>query len=329
MTNSKELKDIPFFFILSMGRSGSTLLEFLLDAHPNVNIPLESRFIIHLYYKYSSKTNWTVQEKKNFINDLFKEKRISLFWEINKQKLEADIINTNSNISYFELCRIVTANYISFYPKDKIKTQGNKNPPFGLWCDILYQLNKQSKFIHLVRNPLGVISSHKKMGHKNLYYFSYRWNLMNIKIENLKTMTPSNFLTVKYENLICKPEETLKSVCNFLGIDYKEDMLRFNEIVKAKFSKLDKKNDKEKLKMFNSHLSNLVNPIDNKNINSWETILTSKEKKDINYITKNVSTLYGYKHHETGKFKLTFLVAKFKVKYRHLKNRLYYRFYLR
>lgn len=32
---------LPIFFIIGRGRSGSTLLQMMLDAHPNIKIPGE------------------------------------------------------------------------------------------------------------------------------------------------------------------------------------------------------------------------------------------------------------------------------------------------
>jgi hypothetical protein len=326
MSSAKELKDIPFFYILSMGRSGSTLLEFLLDAHPNVNIPLESRFIIHLYYKYSSRTNWTIDDKKNFIADLYKDKKLISFWKIDKRQLENDILNTASTVTFFELCRIITANYISFYPKEKIKIQGSKNPIYGLWSEVLYQLNEQSKFIHLVRNPMGVIASHKKLGKTNLSYYAFRWQFMNGKIERLKTKTPQSFITITYEELTNNPNESIISICQFLGINFLNEQLNFYEIIRQQKVFLDTNNEKEKLEKFDTHLKNLVNPIDTKIGESWKTTLNSKEINMVNYITEKTAMKYGYEFSGNGSFKFSFILAYLKMNYRYLRQRFFYRF---
>lgn len=307
-----------------MGRSGSTLLEFLLDAHPNVNIPLESRFIIHLYYKYSSKTNWSNKDKESFIKDLYKDYKLKIFWKIDGEKLKNDIYNTPSDVSFFELCRIITANYISFYPKKEIKIQGNKNPIYALWCDCLDKLNRESKFIHLVRNPLGVVASHKKLKNKNLKYFAYRWNLMNYKIEELKQKKPENFITVKYEDLINNTEQTLQLICEFLNINYLPEQLNYNQMVIMEKDKIDAVNDKERMDMFNSHLKNLIYPIKKSIIDSWENTLTLEEINDTAYISKKSASKYGYEFKVQGNFKLSFIFAYFKVIFRYFKFRLYY-----
>jgi len=329
MINTKELNDIPFFFILSMGRSGSTLLEFLLDAHPNVNIPIESRFIIHLYYTYANETKWTKATKKRFIKDLYKDHKFATYWNVDKEKLEGEILATLENISFFELCRIITKNYVSFYDKNEIKIQGSKNPIYALLTDVLYSLNLESKFIHLVRNPLGVIASHKKLNKKNLTYFAYRWNLMNTKIEELKQKNPAQFITIKYENLIKNPEQTMKEVGHFLEIDYLPEQLKFNEKLNLIKSKIDPIDEKEKMLLFNSYLKNIIYPINGSHSDSWKEILTSKEQKQFNYITRDVSKKYNYNTSlPIGNFNLSYIFTRIIVKYRYLKLRFYYKFSL-
>ena len=46
------IRNLPFFFILGRPRSGTTLLRTILDAHPNIVIPPENSYLIHLYFKY-------------------------------------------------------------------------------------------------------------------------------------------------------------------------------------------------------------------------------------------------------------------------------------
>ncbi|MEO8322834.1 MAG: sulfotransferase, partial [Actinomycetota bacterium] len=42
------MDDTPFF-IVGSARSGTTLLRMMLNAHPEVALPPESRFIVELY----------------------------------------------------------------------------------------------------------------------------------------------------------------------------------------------------------------------------------------------------------------------------------------
>jgi len=325
MSEIRSPKDLPFFYILSMGRSGSTLLEFLLDAHPNVNIPLESRFIIHLFSKYEQKTNWSLNDKLQFVQDLFQDEKLSKFWNLDRSKLETAITEGPSNLSFFEMCRIVTAHYPSFFTKTDIAIQGSKNPIYALWADVLHELNQSNKYIHLVRNPLGVIASHKKLGSQNLYYFAYRWNLMNSKIEVLKSKVPNQFITIKYEALIQQPEKVLAQVCDFLNISYQPDQLQFHEKIAEIKAMIDPEREKEKLALFESHLKNLVNPIDKKAGESWQNTLSEQEIRGVSFITKKLAKSYVYNvGEEQGNFQFRFISAKFKVWSKYIQTRLYY-----
>lgn len=325
MNNSKSLSKLPFFYILSMGRSGSTLLEFLLDAHPNINIPLESPFIIHLHTKYAKKTIWNKKDKLAFIKDLYTDYKFTTFWNINKENLEHEIINSSPNISFFELCRIITSNYISFYPKEEIKIQGSKNPLYALWCKELFQLNKKGKFIHLVRNPMGVVASQKKLNNNYAPYFAFRWNLFQKKIEALKHKNLENFITINYEELIANPEIELKRISTFLKVDYHPEQLKFNEAVKKYQNKITNNNELEKINVFESHLKNLVNPINTSYSDSWAKTLTEKEIEEISFITHKTANNYGYNLPQSGNFKWKFIPILLKIKYDYLKLRLYYK----
>ena len=55
---------IQNFYILAMGRSGTTLLQSILDNHSGIVVPPESYFMIHLDKKYGSIKNWNKQITK-------------------------------------------------------------------------------------------------------------------------------------------------------------------------------------------------------------------------------------------------------------------------
>ena len=52
-----RVEAVPMNFVIGKERSGTTLLQVMLNAHPNIVAPPESRFIIMFYFKYGSKTN--------------------------------------------------------------------------------------------------------------------------------------------------------------------------------------------------------------------------------------------------------------------------------
>src|SRR5690554_7919810 len=77
----------PIAFLVAKDRSGTTLLQTMLDSHPNICAPLESRFVLHLKNKYHSKTIWNKSLKTQFVKNLFKEQKMVLFWELDQDAL--------------------------------------------------------------------------------------------------------------------------------------------------------------------------------------------------------------------------------------------------
>ena len=65
----KDLKELPFIFIVGRPRSGTTLLMSLFDAHPNVIIPPECAMILNLFPKYRKLRNWDKKHLLSFYNE--------------------------------------------------------------------------------------------------------------------------------------------------------------------------------------------------------------------------------------------------------------------
>ncbi len=66
----EKIKKIPVVFIVGFGRSGTTLLQELMNAHPNVIGPPEYSFIVYLYSRYGNKKHWTKADIAEFIEAL-------------------------------------------------------------------------------------------------------------------------------------------------------------------------------------------------------------------------------------------------------------------
>src|SRR5690554_6308474 len=80
----------PIAFLVAKDRSGTTLLQTMLDSHPNICAPLESRFVLHLKSRYQHKVHWNDRLKARFTKDLFEEEKMVLLWELDMDALKQD-----------------------------------------------------------------------------------------------------------------------------------------------------------------------------------------------------------------------------------------------
>ena len=82
--------------------------------------------------------------------------------------------------------------------------------------------------IHLIRDGRGVAHSYaKKYGAPGRQVL--RWHLVNLKIGLLSWRFRLPTLVLSYEELTRTPEAALQKVCDFIGIEYTSQLLRFRE----------------------------------------------------------------------------------------------------
>lgn len=76
----------------------------------------------------------------------------------------------------------------------------------------------------------------------------------------------NRYMELKYENLVCAPRKSIEMICNFLGIDYRQSMLKHHKIA-------DKLGDTTL-----SHHSRVHAPIDTRSIGKWKSRLTKSDQ---------------------------------------------------
>ncbi len=232
-----DLDELPLFFIVGRGRSGSTLLRSLFDAHPRVRIPLESRFVQFLYYKYPVNRKWTQETAIRAIRDLehgFEPPRIQ------RDQLEREIENQDPDLTFERVCKLIYLNTHSEFLKEEISAIGDKNPRYTFFIPQLLRLFPRAKFIHLVRDYRDNVVSIQRAGKLikesgNTYYSMGRWSLYNRFVLKYQKRYPERFRRVHFEELIRDPESVMKKLCVFLGLDYKPEILNYHERIGSYF----------------------------------------------------------------------------------------------
>ena len=228
-------------------------MAVLLNNHSKVYIPSKS----YLGSFLASWNSYIYQVSRNinssFGESLFKINRISEAFL--KLGIDKSSINTRGDLN----------SVLEGWAKSNKKSiWGDKAPPFIDSLDKILFLFPSAKIIHLIRDPRPNATSLSKRQYLNLFDATYLWNNLNSSgIANGKLIGKDQYLKIKYEDLISNPEVTLNSVCDFVGIEFEEQML---------------------LKLSNQKGDNYVaNKIDSKKIDTWKT---SMSKKDIITIEK-------------------------------------------
>lgn len=281
-----SLSELPIFFIVGRGRSGSTLLRSLFDAHPNVIIPLESRFVQFLYYKYASKTTWTPEDALVILQDLQQSFEPP---ELNHDNLKEQFNTYASELSLDSICKLIYLNTHTVFSKEEIKIIGDKNPRYTFFIPQLLKLFPNAKFIHLVRDYRGNIVTIQRAANTikesgNTYFAIGRWKLYNKFILKYKKKFPDRFCTIRFEDLITNPEKEMTSLCSFLSIDFKKEILNFQSKI----------NDYYSDENFNRLHGSLKKPFDRSKIGEWKKILPKEKSIRSEILVGNFAKKFEY-----------------------------------
>jgi hypothetical protein len=314
MSSKINIRSIPITFILSRGRSGSTLIQSVLDAHPNICAPIEAKFVLHLKSKYEHLTDWNEDLINMFIKDLYTNRKFRLFWNVTKDELTAKFDNYEIN-HFRDACKVVYLCHHSMFRKEGIKLIVDKNPLHSRFSDSLLSIFPNAKFIHLIRDPRAVTSSHiKSLKQKSPTNLAYEWRLLNEKVEIVKRSNPQLFHTLKYEGFTANPDLEARKLFDFLDLPFDPEILNASITIKEKY-------------LSNTYLSlphhkNISTPINTSKNDAWKKNLTSDEVNLINTICQDQLISYSYRFNPTiSSFTIQLKIFKGRWKSK-LKNRL-------
>jgi hypothetical protein len=96
-----------------------------------------------------------------------------------------------------------------------------------------------SKKILIVRNPLAALSSLLVSwfgtSYKNLPEPFYH-NIFNAPKAVAEAITRGNWFIVRYESLVTSPKEVIKSICDYLGVKYSDNMIKYGRNLKGMYA---------------------------------------------------------------------------------------------
>lgn len=279
-------------FLIGNPRSGTSLLRLMVSSHKNIFIAQEGGFLEYLYPKYSD-FNGQFERIEEYISDLLETKKIEN-WVINKQAIQCFFEKKNPK-NYSQLVSLVYEYYGNIHFKEK-KRWGDKNNYFLHHINKINLLFPKAQYIHIVRDGRDVACSYKDMSKikKTKYAPKLPKNIREIAVEwanNLSVINTSfdeigrkKTAEIKYENLVCEPEKTLKHICNFLNEPYDERMLEYqkNDLAKEPES-------------FNNWKYMLSKSLTKNRIKRWEEDLNRREIKLFESYAKDTLLRYDYK----------------------------------
>jgi len=219
---------IPIF-ISGCDRSGTTLLGSIIGSANNAIAVPESQFLINLY--------------RLSLNGMLCPNKASSFLSSNKR-----FLIWNSSIPSFEgVKKIKTGEFIerlvenySIQKKENLKFWVDHSPGHICYLMRLCEIFPEARFIHMVRDGRAVAASILSLPDwpfGTVYGVAQHWiKRVGIGVA-AECSLKDKILRVHYENLLKNPKIVLQKICNFIGLDYEERMLKGNGFKVPEYTK--------------------------------------------------------------------------------------------
>lgn len=244
-------------FIFSLPRAGSTLLQRILMSHSKIASLAEPWLLLPFSYSHGHHamiSEYAHQGAMKALNDFIGNLP-------NKEK------DFNESLGAF---------VSDLYEKQCVNGEIyflDKTPRYHLIIREISELFPDAKFIFLFRNPLHVISSIMETFCDGGFYGLFRYNIdITNGVTNLAKgyeLLKEKSLALNYEDLVVDPQKIIKSVCDYLELDFEPGMLQ-------NFSKQDTKG-----KMGDPTGAKLYKKIQTKSLEKWKNTFNTRYRKTI------------------------------------------------
>lgn len=221
--NVEDILSRQLFFIAATEKSGTTWMQLMLNAHPEIACRGEGQFVS----KLAGSLGGGLKEYSTFIEGLNK----NVF-------SETDGFPTFDREDLSHLIRMSAGLLLKKYDLDEnVRAVGEKTPGNVRYLQALLSLFPNAKFVLMVRDIRDIIVSghihlkrqHGKAGEEPIQGYAKRVaKIWAQDVERAQTFMKNNkerCVFVRYEDLHAQPQATMKPVIDHLGVDTRSEWI--------------------------------------------------------------------------------------------------------
>lgn len=208
----------PAPFIVGVGRSGTTLLRLMLDAHPALAIPAETLFL----EKLAGLTHISREQFLDIVTG-------AATWE-NLTLDAGELRGAIDALEPFTLPGAIRC-FFRLYAQRRSKIRwGDKMPYYRVFMADIQNLLPEAHFIHIIRDGRDSALSYQGLWFGPGDDFEKQARFWRGEIMKARTQAAGlkHYSEVRYEALVTKPEETLRQICAGIALDFDPAMLTYH-----------------------------------------------------------------------------------------------------
>ncbi len=264
-------------------RSGTTLLRTMLNSHPELGVPRETRFVLEAW------------ERRHSFGDLRDpdNRRAVGRWIFGRKETQAERLGVGEGEAIERLVAapptlgsLLATCFLLFAERTGKPRWGDKRPTYAARMYAIWDFFPTAQFINMLRDPRACAASMRKLGWYggDITPAVELWERSVSVVDRWRSrLAPDQLLDLRYEDLVAEPEAVLFRVTGFTGLSADEDavqaMLRYYE------------GDEERNPRYHANVSR---PPDPSRVDEWRSVLRPEEVAFIEQATAPLMARYGY-----------------------------------
>ncbi|MCP4124227.1 MAG: sulfotransferase [Bacteroidetes bacterium] len=233
------------FFIVGNSRSGTTMMLRILNLHPEIYGLNELHFFENLWSSSDKDRNLTQEQAAILASKLLYVQREGYIGKTEPSKYlkEGEAIARScgsSTIKGHEVFRNMMLYETNLNGK---KLPCEKTPQNVFYLSELFELFPAARVINMIRDPRAVMLSQKRKWRRRKMgaAFITRWEVLRLRINYhpitlsrlwnaaIRAVKPfkddERLLNIHFEDMLNAPEQTVRSICEHLGVQFNTEML--------------------------------------------------------------------------------------------------------
>lgn len=222
-------------FIGGCPRSGTTLLRTMLNSHPELAIPHETRILVDGYRRRTQWGDLRDPENRRQVARWVVERKVSRYRQLTD---DADELVERMVAAAPTLGSVLSTGFRLYADRHGKPRWGDKRPSIVLNLDAAFAMFPDAQYVNVVRDPRAVVASIRKVGRQHgwgahgLPGGTDTWERsVRAADQWQRRLGPAQFLEVQYEDLVTDTAAVLGRLVEFLDLDVAglQAMLRHHE----------------------------------------------------------------------------------------------------
>lgn len=214
-------------FIVGVGRSGTSLLQSMLHAHPEVSFLPET----HFFRRYVARPNNRWQHEQAGVETF--RSTLADDEEYQRAGISAEVLLApylNGTLA-FDLAETYARLLRLHRDRENVPIVGEKDPRLIDYLPEMQQAFPEARIVHIVRDPRDVLLSRMKADWSAgrpvwVHVLTYHAQIIRGRKQGRRSFG-SQYMELRYEDLLAEPERMLRKVAEHVGVTYSDAMLAF------------------------------------------------------------------------------------------------------